>query len=79
MLDEKFIIEIEYKGKPEDKEALFEKLKQIIYEDFGCSIISSRKDDQKSLSRITIHNPCVFDVIEANSHLERKSVWKKIK
>ena len=79
MLDEKFIVEIDYEGKPEDKEAVIEKLKQKLYDDFGCSIMSSQKDEQKCLNKITIHNPCVFDVIEANSGLERKIVWNKIK
>ena len=32
-------IEVEYKGKSEDKEAVFEKLKQKIYDDFGCPVL----------------------------------------
>ena len=61
-------IEIEYIGKPEDKEAVFEKLKQKIYDDFGCHYLSSEESKQELFKRISVHNPCCFDVIEINSN-----------
>jgi hypothetical protein len=66
--DEKFIIEIDYKGNPEDKEIMFEKLKQKIYDDFGCHYFCPEESMQELFKRISVHNPCCFDVIEINSN-----------
>lgn len=64
MLDEKFIIEIEYKGKPEDKETTIEKLKQKIYDDFGCIVVDykpkTEEDPDIKPPLISIFTPPAF-------------------
>ena len=66
MLDEKFIIEIDYKGKPEDKEVIIEKLKQKIYDDFGCLVVDYKPKTEEEpdikLPLISIFTPPEFGV-----------------
>ena len=70
MLDKNLLtpieIEVEYIGKPEDKEAIFEKLQQKLYDTFGCDCSLIKEHKQNSLKQLTIHNPCVFNILEFN-------------